>query len=178
MRTFSTPVTRSSSRPSVRARYLFQLEFTYPSALTLRFSDEPVPAALGQEWLPLVQSWGNLSATLNTLDVDGRPATATIALLNTKPIAGRDRLSDLIRSPLNTGTAYEFAFAKATVYELLDEALATEDAIRRGVFYLEEPTDIGEEILTLRMSDQALVLEHQLPVTRITADGFPQAPEG
>lgn len=177
MKTLSAPALIATGRTSVRARYLLQLDFAYPSALTLRLSDEHVAAAIGHEWLPLVQSWGNLSATLNTLDVDGRPATATIALLNTKPIAGRARLSDLIRSPLNTGTAYEFAFAQATVYELLDEALATEDAIRRGVFYLEEPTDIGEEILTLRMSDQALVLEHQLPVTRITADVFPQAPE-
>ena len=175
MKSFSTPVTRSSRRPSVRARFLLQIDFVYPSAYTLRVSDEPVPAALGQEWLPFVRSWGNLSATLNTLDVDGRPATATIALLNTKPIAGRDRLSDLIRSPLNAGTSYEFAFATATIYELLDEALATEDAIRRGVFYLEEPTDIGEETLTLRMSDQSLVIENQLTVTRISKLLFPEA---
>ena len=174
MKTFSAGMTLAAQRPHAAPRFLLQLDFTAPSAYTLRVSDQHVPAALGQEWLAFVADWGTLEEALTTVDVGGRPATAEITFLNTKPVAGKARLSDLIRTAGNTDGAYEFAFAKVTVY-WLESGLGSGSEIRLGVFYLEEPTEIDEERLRLRMSDQSLKIENQCTLLRISEEVFPDA---
>jgi len=171
LKTLTAPADLATQRPWAAPLYLVQIDFTSPSAKTLRLSDRYV-AAIGEEWLPLVADWGTVEEALNTANVDGRPATAEMTLFNTKPIEGMTRVSDLIRSPANTTGTFEWAFAKVTVRQLF-EGLGSGDEILVGVFFLEEPTDIGENLLTIRMSDQSLVLEDTLQVTRVTRDDFP-----
>ncbi|HEV8639652.1 MAG TPA: hypothetical protein VGV13_00960 [Methylomirabilota bacterium] len=129
---------------------------------------------LGEEWLPLVQSWGSLEEVLNALDAGGAPATAEVTLFNTQPVAGRARVSDLLYSPRNT-TGYEFAFAKVQIYRL-EAGLTTGDELLVGTFYLEEPTEIGEQLFHLRMGDITLVLEDKPPATVILRSDFPNCP--
>lgn len=175
MKTLTSPADLATKRPYAAPVYLLKIDFTAPSAKTLRFSDR-FTVALNQEWLPFVTSWGTLEDALNSVDVDGRPATAEVTLLNTKPIEGKPRLSDLIFiPPLNTTGTYQWAFAKATVYQLF-EGLGSGDEVLLSTFYLEEPTDIGEETVTLRMSDESLVVEDRLSQRLITASDFPDAP--
>src|SRR4029077_7139486 len=104
----------ASRQASVSTIYVAEVQFTAPSSQTLRISDGSLSIA-GVEYMPLVADWGSFEQALNSLDVDGRPATATISLLNTKPVLGRSRVSDLIRSSRNTTGAYEWAFAKVTI---------------------------------------------------------------
>lgn len=174
MKTLTSAAALAATRRYASPLYLLRIDFTAPSAKTLRFSDRYV-TALGEQWLPFVASWGSLDEALSTTSVDGRPATASVTFFNTKAIEGKSRLSDLIRTPLNTAGAYEWAFAKVTVYQLF-EGLAVGDEVPVGVWYLEDPTEIGEDLLTVRMSDEALVLEHKLAVTRVSRDEFPAAP--
>lgn len=173
MRTLTSARTLAAARPYASPRKLVQIDFAEPVALTLRCSDQYV-AALGADWLALIQAWGALDEALNTVDVGGRPATAELTFFNTVTIegTGKSRLSDLIRTPQNRSGTYEFAFAKVTIYDL-DAALTTGDEIVLGVFYLEDPTDLDDELLVLRMTDQSLVLEDKLKITRITRDQFP-----
>ena len=173
MRTLSAAADLATKKPSAGLLYLLQIDFTAPFPLTVRFSDHYV-RALGQEWLPFVASWDTLEDVLNTQDADGRPATGSVTFFNTKPIEGKARLSDLIRTPLNTAGTFEFAFAKATVYQLF-EGLDTGDEVPIGVFFLEDPTEMDETLLTIRMSDQALVIENRLKVTTVSRAEFPNA---
>lgn len=177
MRTLTAAAEALTQRMTAAKRFLLQLDFFEPSPLTLRFSDQP-ELALGYDWLPMVLDWGTLDEALNTTDVGGRPATAQITLLNTKAIEGpattKTRFSDLIRTPLNTTDTYELSFAKVTIYDL-DAALTTGDEQVLGIFYLEEPEDLDNDRLTLSMSDQSLVLEDKLLVTRIDRATFTQA---
>lgn len=173
-RTLSATTDTARQRPHAAVRFLMQIDFTSPSALTVRVSDQYL-SALGQEWLPLVESWGTLEEALNTMRTGGRPAIASVTLFNTKAVGGKNRLSDLIRSPLNTTGTYQFAFAKITIYELLDPSHATGDEVTLSVFYLEDPRDLGDELLTLRMVDQSQVLENKLKILRITRTDFPNA---
>jgi hypothetical protein len=73
---------------------------------------------------------------------------------------------------VSSSTSYEWAFAKVTVTQLF-EGLSTSDAVRLGVFYLEDPTDIGENVLTVRMTDQSLALENAMQITQVTRAEFP-----
>ena len=175
MKTLTAAADRATKRPYAAPVYLAQIDFTSPTAKTLRVSDRYV-SALGQEWLPLVAAWGTLEQALNTVDVDGRPATAEITFFNTKAVEGKARISDLIRTPFNVDGTFEWAFAKMTIFQLF-EGLGSGDEVPLGVFFLEEPTEIGEHLLTVRMSDESLVLEETLQVTRVTRALFPLCPE-
>jgi len=170
MLTLTAAQTLAADRPHAETIYLMTMEFSAPSAKTLYLSDRHI-TAVGREWLHMVERWGDLEAVLNTLDVDGSPAVVDgLALINTKPIEGRSRLSDLIRTPGNTSNAYEWAFAKVTISQLF---AGGSDLLRLGVFFLEDPQEIGEDVLQLRMSDQSLVIENSTKVTRITRAEFP-----
>jgi hypothetical protein len=171
VKTLSAGASLRASRGYAAPHYLVTLDFTVPSAKTLNLSDQYVSTGLG-DFLPYVASWGTLADALNLLDVDGSPATAEMTLINTVAIEGRARISDLIRSPQNTVNAYEWAYAKVTIYQLF-EGLTTGDEIKLGVFYLEEPLEIGEDLLTVRMSDQSLVVEDRLRIRRVTRTEFP-----
>lgn len=175
MRTLTTAADTASKRSYAAPRYLVRIDFTAPSALTLRISDQFL-SAIGEEWLPLVADWGTLESALNSLDTDGRPATAELTLFNTKPVGGKDRVSDLIRSSLGRVGTYEWAGAKVTVYQLFDGQSAG-DEVTLGVYYLEEPTDLGDDLITVRMSDITLLIEDKLIMTRISRDAFPNAPK-
>lgn len=173
MTTALSPATALAvARPDVEPILLAEIEFTVPTALTLRLSDAP-RIELGQEWLGLVQSWGTLEERLNPLDPGGAPATAEITLFNTRPVAGRDRFSDLIRTTFNTVGAYEFRGAKVT-FKRLDAGLVLGDEEILGTFYLEEPTEIDER-LRLRMSDVTLLFENAIGLTTISQAEFPNA---
>jgi hypothetical protein len=172
VRTLSAGSTLAVGRQYAEPHYLIALAFTAPSALTLYLSDHYVEV-FGHEWLPYVADWGTLEEVLNTADVGGQPATAQLSLFNTKPIAGKSRVSDLIRTPLNTSGTYEWGFAQLTVYHYFDNLVSSPDQNRLGVFYLEEPTEIGESLLVVRMSDQTLVIDRALAVRKITRSDFP-----
>jgi hypothetical protein len=179
MLSLSPPATLVTQSPSAEPAFIAKLECTAPTAKTLWLSDRYLVLADGTECLPMVASWGDLEAALGTLDVGGRPSTATIVLFNTRPIEGRERFSDLLYTPHNSaGATYELAFARVTIFQMPDvvTAAAVADLVVLNVFYLEEPTEIGEDLLTLRMTDEALVLEDRLAVTRVTRDLFPQCP--
>lgn len=169
----SQAATAASQRRGAAPRFLMAIEFRSP-AVTLRFSDQDFTSLLGAEWEHYVESWGTLAAALNTVDVGGKPTTFEVTFLNTKPIRAASCLSDLIRTPDNPA-GYEWAFAKATVSEVLDPGHVAGDEVVRGVFYVEDPTDIGEELLTIKMSDQSFVLEDQLRLLTISEDDFPNA---
>lgn len=177
MKTLSAAATLVTRRPYASPRYLLTIEFTDPVPLTLRLADQPFTSLLGAEWLPLVLDWGTIDEALNALDLGGRPAVAEIRLANDKRVAGRARLSDLIRTPFNQA-GYEWAFAKATVYEILDATHGTGDERVLGVFYLEEPTEIREDALTLSMSDETLLLAQRNRFVKITTTAFPDADPG
>jgi hypothetical protein len=171
MTTLSAPVTISIARTWLEELHALKLEFATSTPLTLWISDRYVAASVfGQECLNRVTSFGTIEEALNTTDVGGTPSTATMDLNNTEPIAGKARFSDLIRSPLNQSGTYEWGFARLTVYQVV-----AGEAVPLGVFFLEEPTDVGEMRLTIRMSDQALAIEHRLGLPKISKDLFPNA---
>lgn len=172
MKTLSAAATLATERPYATPIFLAEITFTVPSSLTLYLADRAVTMG-GQDYLPFVVDWGTLESTLNVLDVDGRPATATVLFNNTTPIAGRDRLSDLIRTTFNPG-GYEWAFAACTIRQGFDGLTDAADLATLGVFYLEDPTDIGEDRLAVRMSDQGLVIDTALAVTRVNREEFPR----
>jgi len=174
VKTRSAEAAIMSQRPFVEPIHFAVIEFTAPAALTLRVSDRYIPRSGDlEECVPMVQAWGTLDEPLNGIDGGGSPATFDLTLFNTMPVGGRDRLSDLLYSPLNP-TGYVFEFAKVSVYRY-DEELGPSAAERIGVFYLEDPTEMGERLFSLRMSDVTLVLDRQSPVTVITRDEFPEA---
>lgn len=156
---------------------LAQLEFASPAPLTLYVSDHYVPATLdvspapaGHEWLPYVAAWGALDELVSA----GAPATSEITFFNTKPIAGKSRFSDLLRTPLNAGAGtYEFAGAKITLYRL-DTGTGVVSRLLNAL-YIEEPTEIDDRLFRLRMSDQGLLLEDRLVSTTIDRTAFPNA---
>jgi hypothetical protein len=126
------------------------------------------------ECLNLVDAWGTIEETLDPIAGGGSPATLEgFTLCNYAAVAGRARFSDLIRSPLNP-TGYEFAFAKLTISRY-DAELGPAAAEVVGVFYLEDPTEIGERTLVLRASDITLVLDNQSPVSKIAKPLFSNA---
>lgn len=163
----------AAAKPHVEPVLLAEIAFTVPSPLVLRVSDDN-RAELGQEWLGLVQSWGAIEERLNPLTPGGAPATTEIAFFNTRAVAGRARLSDLIRSAHNTIGAWEFKGARVRVLRL-DAGLALGDEEVLGEFSLEEPTEIDETVLRLRMSDASLLLEDQADLVTITPELFPNA---
>src|SRR5262245_29572117 len=126
----------------------------------------------GHEYLPLVADWGSLESAINVLDVNGSPGTATIRLINTAPIEGEARISDLIRTPNNTTNAWQWAFAQVTVRQTFEGITNATDLVQLGIFFLEDPTEIGESILDVRMSDQSLAIEHALRITRVNRAEF------
>jgi hypothetical protein len=174
MPTLTTDAVARTERRTGGVSYAMCLEFTAPETLTLWLSDVPRDVA-GHTCLPLVLSWGDAALTMNTLDVDGRPATVEgITLRNDKPVAGRAHLSDLIWTPYNA-SGYTWGGARATLYQLfagLDDA----DKVSHGVFYLEEPTRITLTSLSVSMSDLSLLIEDRSLVTKITRADFALAP--
>src|SRR5262252_1834658 len=177
MKTLTAPAAAITQRTAADLRFLLQLDFTVPAALTLRLSDQPLTAA-GQDWLPLVLDWGTISASMDLLDLGGRPTTATLTLHNARSVEGTSatRLSDLIYGTRNT-SGYQWAFAKATIYALLDPSHGASDAITVGVFYLEDPQEISDAELTVTMSDLAQVFENKLKITTVTRDLFSLCPD-
>ena len=175
MKTRTAAATAMANKPHSEPIHFIVIEFTAPQPLTLRVSDRYLPKSGGfDECLPLVQAWGTIDEPLQATDAGGSPATFDgLALFNDVPVAGRDRLSDLMYSPDNP-TGYEFAFAKVSVYRMdADLGAGTEELL--GVFYLEDPTEIGEHLLRLRASDITQVIENQLGLVTITRALFPFA---
>src|SRR5690349_18057072 len=107
MKALSPAAARVATRRNADPTYLVRLEFTAPTPLTLYLSDAP-RVALGQRWLPMIAAWDALTDTLNVLDAGGAPATTSIRVYNSKPVAGRARFSDLMRTPGNP-SGYQFA---------------------------------------------------------------------
>jgi hypothetical protein len=148
---------------------LGQIDFFSPSPLTVYVSDHYIgPEVTGVEWLPLVAAWGPVEELVSA----GAPVTSEVTFFNTKPIAGKARLSDVLRTPLNAGAGtYEFAGARVSLYRL--------DVGQPGkllnVLYIEEPTEIDDRLFRLRMSDQGLLLEDRRIVTTIDRTAFPAA---
>lgn len=170
----------AAGRSDARLIYLLEIQLTSPSALTLRFCDGALSAqrylAMGQEWEPVVIDWGELAEAMNAVNLDGRPSTAAITISNTALVGATGRkLHELMRSPFNTGGTYEWAFAKAIVRLLLDPGHDVSDVVALQTFYLEEPDEIGETTITLKMSDAALMFEDKLAITKISRDLFPFA---
>ena len=166
------------ARPHVEPIHFAVIEFTAPLPLTLRVSDRYLPrSGAFAECLALVQSFGTIEETVSPIDGSASPATLEgFTLFNDAPVAGRDRLSDLMLSPYNP-LGYEFAFAKVSIYRY-DADLGPGAAERLGVFYLEDPTEIGERLLTLRASDITLVMENALALPRITRAALPECDGG
>jgi hypothetical protein len=148
---------------------LGQIDFFSPSPLTVYVSDHYVgPEVTGVEWLPLVAAWGPVEELVSA----GAPVTSEVTFFNTKPIAGKARLSDVLRTPLNAGAGtYEFAGARVSLYRV--------DVGQPGkllnVLYIEEPTEIDDRLFRVRMSDQGLLLEDRRIVTTIDRTAFPAA---
>jgi hypothetical protein len=142
-------------------RYRVHLYLTVPSALTIELSD-------------LIIGWGNLVEAVNTVDVDGEPATVDIVLTNTRPVGDKSSLPALMRSLQNTSGAYEFAEARVTVRQR-DEGLGDLDEVPLGEFFIEEALDITAERLTLRMSSKDLLIEDKSALETITTDSMPLA---
>ncbi len=172
MRPQSPALARAAARPYASPRLLLQIDFTAPAALTLRLADQHFPSLLGHEWLPMVAAWGTLEDAINTVDAGGRPATVEgLSFFNRTPIAGRERMSDLIRTRFNP-QGYEWAFARMTVREVLDPTHGLGDEQPLGVFFLEDPTEIGEDLLVVRATDWSQALGRKLKITRVTRDDF------
>ena len=87
--------------------------------------------------------------------------TSEVTLTNALAIAGKTRLSALIRTPQNLTGTYEWAFARATLYEWFAD-LVDADKVRLGIFYLEDVLDVDEQTVRLRMTDRSLAIEDQL----------------
>lgn len=164
---------REIARPYAEPVYF--LELVLPSRtpgsppLTLRLSDRYIPRQLVgvpttgviHEALALIQDFGVVEIALNPTDAGGAPTTAEPVFLNTTPIAGYARLGDV-------DADYEFAGARATLSRLgLDTPLA--------VLYVEEPADVGDTLLRLRMSDITLAIEDRADLVTITRALFPFA---
>lgn len=175
MKTLTAAATTAAARPYARPTYLLRLDFTVPSALTLYLSDQFYTDSAGQEWFPLVQSFGTLAEAMATVDVTGRPSSATVTFWNTKTVAGKSKLSDLIRSPLNLTGTYEFTLAKATVYGLIDRGGVVADEVNLGVYYVDQPEDIGDVLLTLKFSDVTRLVEEQMNLLKVTRGDWSKA---
>jgi hypothetical protein len=177
MRPLTPAALAVTARADADVRFLLQIDFTVPAALTLRLSDQPI-TAMGHDWLPLVVDWGTVDAGLNVLDLGGKPTTVTLTLDNSRAIEGTTatRLTDLIYGPRNAA-GYQWAFAKATVYALLDPSHGLSDAVTLGVFYLEDPQEASSEQVAITMSDLTQVIDGRLGLTKITRALLPQAPD-
>jgi hypothetical protein len=172
VKTLTAPAETASQRPYAAPVHLMQIDFSAPSAKTIRVSDT-YRVAIGQQWEAMIRSWGSLTEAMNTVDVGGAPAVADgIVLSNLVPIEGKARLSDLIRTPLATSGTYEWAFAKVTVYQVFD-GLADADKVTLGVFYLEDQPEITESTVTIRMSDVSAAIEDQMAITKASRALFP-----
>lgn len=158
-------------------RTLVQVDFTSPAAATFRFSDQHLKNCGGQEWLPMVARWGNMVARV---DLQSGPSVTperfSVTFDNTRPIRGRQRLSDYIWSPQNTRGAYVWTNAKVTIYQALSDTAAAGDLVTLGVFYMEEPTKVGRREFTVAMSDVTLAIESKIQLLKVTSDVFANAP--
>jgi hypothetical protein len=161
--TITLPPIPSAGRPFT---LLAQIDFTDPSAQSVYLSDQSVPAILGHDWLPYIAAWGPLEEITSA----GAPATSELVLFNTKPIGGKARLSDWLRTPLNTSGTYEFSGAKVTLYRL-DYGATTPKLLNK--LFIEEPTEIDDRLFRLRMSDAGLLLENRLVATVIDRTVLP-----
>lgn len=176
MRTLTAAAEARRARADNAPLLLLQIDFTSPSALTLRVSDRPV-TAVGQDWLPLVKSWGRMESVLEDVEPGGRPGTFAVDLLNSVPVpvsrtVQKTRLSDLIRTVNNTTNAYEWANATATLYYLVNESLSAGDEVTLGGFRLEDPEEIDEGVVRLRMSTVDLLVDQKMARTTISAADF------
>ncbi len=177
MITLTAPTQAAANRTWAAPIYLLQIDFTVPSSKSLYLADRYFESMGGHEYLPLVADWGTLESALNVLDVNGSPGTASIQLVNTVPIEGESRLSDLIRTAHNTTNAWQWAFAQVTVRQTFEGLTSAGDLVQLGLFFLEDPTEIGE-LLDVRMSDQSLAIEQALRVTRVNRTEFPTCGRG
>jgi hypothetical protein len=172
MLALSDDLQREIARPYAEPVYFWEIELLSRTpgqpSLTLRLSDRYIPHQLVgvpttgvlHEALALVQDFGAVEIALNATDAGGAPTTAEPVFFNTTPIAGYARLGDI-------DADYEFAGARATLYRVgLDTPLA--------VLFIEEPADVGDTLLRLRMSDITLALEGKLSFTRIDREEFPR----
>jgi hypothetical protein len=145
-----------------------------PAAQTFRLwlSDAP-RVELGQEWVPLVENWGDVGDALNAIDTSGTVATLDLTLRNHVRVGGAARFSDLVRHG-NNSAGYDLASGNATL-KLLFRGGAADDAVKVFDFRLEELAEITDESCRLHMSGRELAIEDRDGMLRITTDRFPYA---
>lgn len=145
---------------------LAEIVFTEPSLLTLRVSDRFLSSDwTGDEWLPLVAAYGELAETTG-----GAPGSGELSLCNTRPVAGKPRFSDLIKTPANATGTYELVGAQVTLSRL--PRGSTQPAVL-GVLVVDDVPDVDERVIRLRLRDASLRLEHQAPLTIVDRTTFP-----
>jgi hypothetical protein len=138
----------------------------------LRISDA-ARLAMGQEWLPLVESWGSIEDAIAQVGSGGTIATFDITVLNTVRIDTPDgitatRFSDLIRAGLNAGAnTFDLAFADAKLYMIFEGAVGAADAIVPCRLKGEEVTNLTPDTCVLHMSGIELALEDLDPLYRV-----------
>jgi hypothetical protein len=145
---------------------LTQIDFTDPTPMTLRLCDRYLPATwTGAEWLGLIAGYGELSESQ-----DGGPGAGEIQVTNTRPVGGRARFSDLIKTVANPTGSWMFVGAQVTIYRLgRGDTMPT----TLGVLVIEEVVDVDDRTVRLRLRDASLRLEHQAPLAVITRADFP-----
>lgn len=177
--TLTATATIQAESQSVAIAYLMKIEFTSPAAYTLYVCDGAIAdlnfVAIGQEWLPLVTSWGSIDEAMNRMDAGGRPGTLTgLTFDNTLPVATRSRISGLVRTPANTVGSYEWLFAKVTIYQWF-RGLATGNEVRQGIFYIDEILDVNARTMGISMSDLTSYIETRPTLLRIDRTTFRDA---
>src|SRR4029450_8829464 len=112
MKTFSAQADAARARRYAEPIYLLTLTLyrdqfgPTPVSITLYLSDR-ARTELGQDWLPLVQSWGTVGDALEQLGPGGAIGALDVVLFNTRRLdtatVSVARVSDLIRAGLNGG---------------------------------------------------------------------------
>ena len=172
MRTLTTPATLLTGRANAEPVLLVTLTTTSGTVFKLSDYNRVIE---GVEYQGLIQNPQDLTEALNDFDGGGSPATAQLVLFNGRPVGGKARFSDLIKTPRNQSGTYDFRNARVDI-DRLEQGHGLVDAVRLQSFYLEAPNEIGDTLITLQMSDLSLKIEDALPITKVTKALFPKAP--
>lgn len=180
MKVLSATTERDRKRPWQQPILLLEVRLykdkfsATPTTFVFRASDT-ARVELGEYWLGMVESWGNVGDAINAIESDsgGTIATLSVQFANHVRIGPYARFTDMIRHG-RLVDGFDVPFGEATLYMIFRGGVVG-DQVKVFDFLLEEFESVTDSSLTLHMSGMELGSEDRDDLLRITTDVWPFA---